>query len=76
MTLPVYQRCRSHHVQCSHHHAALCRDYWSERERQETAMENAGLGYAAEMAEYARDHPLITFKDWLVGHKVPWEQRQ
>lgn len=28
------------------------------------------IGYATEYAEYVEDHPLITFKDWLIGHNV------
>lgn len=33
-------------------------------------------GYDTEMAEYKRLHPLITFKDVLIGQKIPWELRE
>jgi len=52
-------------------HRALVRSYKDERIRQEEAAEAASLGYDTEWAEYVAEHPLITFKDWLIGHKNP-----
>lgn len=62
-------RCVTHHVQCSHTHAAQVRDYRAERQRQVTEMEESQdtYGYTTEVAEYKRTHGLITFKEWLIG---------
>ncbi len=63
-------RCVPRHVSCSWHHTNLVTDYVQERQRQELERENATFDYAAEVAEYNRERPLITFKEWLIGHRV------
>lgn len=50
-------------------HRRIVDDYRRERQRQETAMENATLGYAAEQVDYLRDNPLVTFKQTLIQTK-------
>lgn len=44
------------------------RDYWQERQRQEMVAEESSMGYDTELKEYLEANPLITFKDWLIGH--------
>ena len=46
-------------------------DYRVERHRQETELENATGGHAADIEDYfARGgKPLITYKDWMKGRK-------
>lgn len=39
--------------------------YRQERERQEEIAEQASNGYAIEHGEYVKEHPLLTFKDYL-----------
>jgi hypothetical protein len=52
---------RACHARCLHRR--FVRDYHEERERQETEIEN--------QTERERDEfDLITFKQWLVGHKA------
>lgn len=52
-------------------HRALVNDYQLARHNEEQAAETASIGYATEYAEYVAEHPLVTFKDWLIGHKKP-----
>lgn len=51
-------------------HRRLVRGYQDERIRQEDAAREAASGYETEYREYLEDHPLITFKEWLVMHKT------
>lgn len=50
-------------------HRAIVTAYREERQRQEQAAEDASKGYAAEYADRVREHPLITFKQWLTHTK-------
>lgn len=65
--LPVHLRCVRSHKQCSRFHVETVTDYRAERMRQVEQAEEASLGYATEYATYVEEHPLITFKDWLIG---------
>lgn len=56
-----------YHRQCSKGHARQVWDYREERQRQEMVAEEVSLGYETEYQEYVNKHPLITFKDWLIG---------
>lgn len=51
-------------------HRALVGDYRIARHNAEQQADEVSIGYATEYAEYVEDHPLITFKDWLIGHNV------
>ena len=48
-------------------HRAIVEAYRQERQRQEALADDQSLGYATELAEWVRDHPLITFHQWLKG---------
>lgn len=50
-------------------HRALVQSYKDERIRQEDVAEQLSLGYQTEFREYIASHPLITFKEWLVGNR-------
>lgn len=65
--MPCAPRMTGCKVDCLHR--ALVSSYKDERIRQEDAAEAASLGYDTEYAEYVAEHPLITFKEWLIGHK-------
>ncbi|EFQ84739.1 hypothetical protein HMPREF0063_10080 [Aeromicrobium marinum DSM 15272] len=56
-------------------HRRLVQEYKAERIRQEDAAVEASIGYATEYAEYVAEHPLITFKDWLIMTKGPEQQQ-
>jgi hypothetical protein len=56
-----------HQHRCSAHHASIVEGYRAVREAQESAAETATHGYATELAEYWRDHPRMTFRDYLIG---------
>lgn len=56
-------------------HRELVQDYRLERWRQEQAAEQASAGYRAELADYLRDCPLITFQQWLTGRAMRPEDR-
>lgn len=45
---------------------AMVDDYRDERRRQLEEADRVANGYAVEFAEYVRDHPLVTFKQWLL----------
>jgi len=47
----------------------MVEEYRLARFNDEQLAEAASYGYQTEYEEYVRDHPLITFKDWLVGHR-------
>lgn len=51
-------------------HRALVNDYRLARLNEEQQAEEASIGYATEYAEYVADHPLITFRAWLVGQRT------
>lgn len=55
-------------------HRALVNDYRINRHNEEQAAEAASIGYATEYAEYVAEHPLTTFKEWLIGHRKPASQ--
>jgi hypothetical protein len=61
---PKMQACE---VTCGHYQFVT--GYRQEVERHTIAAENASLGYAAELADYVRDHPVPTFKQWLIQSK-------
>ena len=52
-------------------HRSFVRTYQAERHRQEQAAEDVSIGYETEFAAYVAEHPLITFKDWLIQHAAP-----
>jgi hypothetical protein len=47
----------------------MVRDYQQERERQETAMEEATGLKPGEVEEYLSNNDLITFKQWLTARR-------
>ena len=47
-------------------HRSFVTEYQAAREADEQRAEAATYGYATEYQEYVRDHPLVTFKTWLV----------
>lgn len=49
-------------------HRSLVFEYRIERHHQEQRAERACKGYATERAEYVERRPLITFREWLIGH--------
>ncbi|WP_311210899.1 MULTISPECIES: hypothetical protein [unclassified Aeromicrobium] len=55
-------------------HRRLVEDYRIARANDEALADEASIGYATEYAEYVADHPLITFKDWLTGHRQRHEE--
>lgn len=52
---------------CSRSHAELVDGYRAIAHAEELAAEAATNGYATELAEYWRDHPRTTFRDYLIG---------
>lgn len=46
-------------------HQQWVRAYREERQRCEIEAENVSLGYGTEYAEYIKDHPLPTLKEWM-----------
>ena len=50
-------------------HRALVEEYRIARHNEEMQMENVCMGYATEEEIYRSENPLITFKDWLKGHR-------
>lgn len=56
-------------------HKRHVRGYNEERQRQETKAEEDSSGYATELASYLEQHPLLTFKDWLI-HTKGWSGRE
>lgn len=57
-------------------HRALVDAYRSERIRQEDEAEAVSNGWATEYAEYVAEHPLITFKEWLLMNRGPQHDYQ
>lgn len=66
---PRMSGCRS---DCLHRRMVL--DYRIARHADEMQAEEAAIGYATEYAEYVQEHPLINFKDWLIGHRTQHEE--
>lgn len=69
--------CR-HKLHCSPAHASLVADYAAARHAWWSAMEDATALYATEVAEYRRDNPPPTFRDFLVdraAERAYWESR-
>lgn len=64
--IPARSRCVPSHVQCSWHHVEQVLTYRDERERQERLCEEESMGYETEMEQWKKDHPMITFKQWLI----------
>lgn len=59
---------------CSTWHHDLVEGYRLAREVQLQRAEAATHGYATELVEYWRDvEAPLTFRDWLVGHRVERE---
>lgn len=56
------RKCRA---DCLHRQSVL--QYRDARDAYEAELEAATSMYATEVAEYKRDHPGITFKEWLIG---------
>lgn len=56
-----------HQHRCSSAHRALVDGYRALRRYEEQACEEASIGYATEEAEYWREHPRTTFRDYLIG---------
>lgn len=46
-------------------HAQMMDEYYAARAAWEAQTEAATLGYATERASYVREHPPVTFKEWL-----------
>lgn len=69
--MPCRPRMRGCAVSCGHRR--LVEAYKDERIRQEDIAEAVSLGYDTELAEYLESNPLITFKEWLIGHRQPQE---
>lgn len=67
--MPCPPRMRGCHAACLHRAKVLeyrdSRDAWEKDLEAETAL------YAAEVADYKRDHPGPTFKDWLIRTARP-----
>jgi hypothetical protein len=62
-------RCSPKHPSCWPAHRQLVDEYRAARHADEQAMEQATALYPTEVAEYRRDHHLITFKEWLIGSR-------
>jgi hypothetical protein len=56
----------------SWYHDDMMSGYYAAREAQEREAEALTLGYDAELADYFRDHPRITFRSWL----IEWNRRE
>lgn len=52
-------------------HAELMHAYYAAVHQWEQAREQACVGYAAEEAEFERDHPRPTFQQYLLGNRQP-----
>ena len=62
--------CSPKHKSCSPAHAELVRGYREERQRQEAELEDITNGYDGELERWRENGgKLITFKEWLIGHK-------
>ena len=55
-------------------HRQLVDEYVLARHAQQEAANAASYGYQTEYLEYLAKHPLITFKQYLIGSKKPTEQ--
>jgi hypothetical protein len=60
-------------VSCLHRQLVMA--YREERQRQEALAEHASYGYRSELRDHLEQHPMITFRDWLIGTAVPEEVR-
>lgn len=56
-----------HQHRCSSAHRALVDGYRAVRRHEEQACEEASIGYATEEADYWREHPRTTFRDYLIA---------
>jgi hypothetical protein len=62
--------CSPKHKACSRFHADMVREYQRERERQETALDEATGAHAGDVRDWkSRGGQLITFGQWLRGHR-------
>jgi hypothetical protein len=50
-------------------HRSFVTEYRAAREHDVQQAEAETYGYVTEYSEYVRDHPLVTFKAWLVQMK-------
>ncbi len=66
--MPCAPRMAGCRADCLHRRMVL--DYRLARTAEEAVAEEVSIGYATEYAEYVAEHPLITFKDWLIGHRT------
>ena len=67
----TFTPCSRKHKSCSPFHADMVREYQRERERQETALEeliNTGHGEREHWKAFGGK--MITFRDWLSGHRI------
>lgn len=66
----MFVPCSPRHRQCSPAHADLVRSYRDERHRQEIVWEGMTGGWAGDAKHLrGKGYSLITFSDWLRGHK-------
>lgn len=63
--MPCSPGMRSCKASCLHRQSVLA--YRLEREHQEQVADAESIGYATEREEWLERHPLITFRDWLIG---------
>lgn len=66
----MFTPCSPRHKSCNPFHADMVREYQREREREETALEAVTGAYAGDVEHFkAKGGQLITFKQWLKGHR-------
>lgn len=59
--------CSPRHARwCSSAHFRRVWDYREERQRQERVAEERSNGYDTELREWLAEHPLLTFRDYLI----------
>lgn len=63
--------CSPRHPSCWPAHRVLVDAYRAARHADELAMESATAMYPAEVAAYKAEHPLITFRRWLIDSAQP-----
>ena len=65
--MPCSKGMKNCYLMCGHR--LFVQDYRAERLRQEEAMIESTGGYPEEAADFLRDNPMLTFKDYLIQTK-------
>jgi hypothetical protein len=72
--MPCTPRMTQCPASCLHYQAVTA--YRQERQRCEATANNAAHGYRSELADYLAQHPLPTFKTWLIATRAPAGERR